>query len=208
MNPSDTLPNANPTSSTTVPSTTVTANALPNTTSTGVASLMPPSTAAGTAAPDASLMTLPPGSLISDKGEEYTPVARPAIVKHVHEKQGRRKPCREPGKPGRVLWVWGTKLMFFKKCKGDFVTAFEKKVAGDFYTKMMRLYTVKYGRRLADNEDFEFDVADPPNWVVNKVVNECLTPEETKFRNEWHSKFRDVNMILKMNEEGADRESH
>ncbi|KAJ7357904.1 hypothetical protein DFH08DRAFT_953111 [Mycena albidolilacea] len=190
-NPSDAPPNANPTSSTTVPGTTATADTLPNTTSTGVASLALPSTAAGTAAPDASLTTLPPGSLISDKGEEYTPVARPAIVKRVHEKKGRRKPREEPGKPGRVLWVWGTKLTFFEKRKGDFVTAFEKKVAGDFYTKMTRLYTVKYGRGLADDEDFEFNVADPPDWVANKVVNERLTPEETKFRNEWHSKFRD-----------------
>ncbi|KAJ7363882.1 hypothetical protein DFH08DRAFT_949516 [Mycena albidolilacea] len=190
-NPSDALPNANPTSSTTVPGTTATANAPPNTTSTGVASLALPSTAAGTAAPDASLTTLPPGSLISDKGEEYTPVERPVIVKRVHEKKGRCKPREEPGKPGRVSWVWGTKLTFFEKRKGDFVTAFEKKVTGDFYTKMTRLYTVKYGRGLADDEDFEFDVADPPDWVANKVVNERLTPEETKFRNEWHSKFRD-----------------
>jgi hypothetical protein len=163
MNPSDTPPNTNPTSSTTVPGTTATADPPPNTTSTGIASLTPPSAAAGTAAPDTSLTTLPPGSLISDKGEEYTPVARPVIVKRIHKKKGRRKPCEEPGKPGRVSWVWETKLMFFEKCKGDFVTAFEKKVARDFCTKMTRLYTVKYGCGLADDEDFEFDVADPPD---------------------------------------------
>jgi hypothetical protein len=207
-NPSDAPSNATPTSSTTVLGTTAPADVLPNTTSTDIASSVPPSTAAGTAAPDASLTTLPPGSLISDAGEEYILVARPVIVKRVHEKKGRCKAREEPGKPGRVSWVWGTKLMFFEKRKGDFVTVFEKKVAGDFYTKMTRLYTVKYGRELADDEDFEFDVADPPDWVANKVVNERLTPEETKFRNEWHSKFRDVSMILKINEEGADRKSH
>jgi hypothetical protein len=35
---------------------------------------------------------------------------------------------------------------------------------------------------LADEEDFEVDVADPPDWVANKVVNEVLTEEESTFR--------------------------
>ncbi|KAJ7842533.1 hypothetical protein B0H14DRAFT_3456751 [Mycena olivaceomarginata] len=56
---------------------------------------------------------------------------------------------------------------------------------------MAKLYTVKYGFLLDDDEDFECDVADPLDWVTNKVVNEQLMPEETKFHQDYHAKLRD-----------------
>ncbi|KAJ7694010.1 hypothetical protein B0H14DRAFT_3530918 [Mycena olivaceomarginata] len=75
--------------------------------------------------------------------------------------------------------------------KDEWAVASQKKIAGEFYIKMAKLYTVKYRFLLNDDEDFECDVADPPDWVTNKVVNEQLTPEETKLRQDYHAKLRD-----------------
>ncbi|KAJ7747579.1 hypothetical protein B0H14DRAFT_3514003 [Mycena olivaceomarginata] len=96
-------------------------------------------------------------------------------------KGSRRKSGDPPGKRGPSSWVWGTKLRFFESRKDNYETQSEKKVAGSFYTKMSKLYIVK----------FAGDVADPPDWVANKVVNEKLTPEEEKFRQEFYTKLRD-----------------
>ncbi|KAJ7713261.1 hypothetical protein B0H14DRAFT_3523509 [Mycena olivaceomarginata] len=134
---------------------------------------------------------LPLGSIVSESGEVYTPPPRPAVVKRVREKKPRRKSGDPPGKPGKVSWAWGTKLEFFDKRKTAWVTAHKGKTAGDFYTKLTKLYLVKYGYHLADEEDFEVDVADPPDWVANKVVNEVLTEEESTFRQEYYGRFRD-----------------
>jgi hypothetical protein len=113
----------------------------------------------------------------------------------MHEKKLRRKSGDPPGKPGKVSWAWGTKLKFFDKRKTTWVTAHKGKMAGDFYTKLTKLYLVKYGYHLADEEDFEVDVADPPDWVANKVVNEVLTEEESTFRQEYYGRFRDVSAL-------------
>ncbi|KAJ7840329.1 hypothetical protein B0H14DRAFT_3458244 [Mycena olivaceomarginata] len=75
--------------------------------------------------------------------------------------------------------------------RGKEKKARRKKVAGAFYTKMAKLYIIKYGCHLAADDDFAYDVADPPNWVANKVVNERLSPEETTFRQEYHTILRD-----------------
>jgi hypothetical protein len=85
------------------------------------------------------------------------------------------------------------KLKFFDARKDEWAVASQKKIAGEFYIKMAKLYTVKYRFLLDDDEDFECDVADPPDWVANKVVNEQLTPEETKLRQDYHAKLRDVS---------------
>ncbi|KAJ7794561.1 hypothetical protein B0H14DRAFT_2621764 [Mycena olivaceomarginata] len=87
------------------------------------------------------------------------------------------------------------KLKFFESRKDDYVTVSETKVAGSFYTKMTKLYIVKYGYELSDDKDFAVDVVDPPDWVANKVVNEKLVPEEEKFRQEFHTKFTWANGI-------------
>ncbi|KAJ7786799.1 hypothetical protein B0H14DRAFT_3506384 [Mycena olivaceomarginata] len=145
----------------------------------------------GDAAGDAPRNLLPAGSLLSDRGEVYTPPTRPGVVRRGREKKARRKAGDPAAKPGKPSWVWGTKLKFFDARKDEWAVASRKKVAGEFYIKMAKLYTAKYGFLLDDDEDFECDVADPPDWVANKVVNERLTPEETKFRQDYHAKFRD-----------------
>jgi hypothetical protein len=118
-------------------------------------------------------------------------------VQREKEKRSRRKSGDPPGKRGPPSWVWGTKLRFFELRKDDYETASEK-VAGSFYTKMSKLYIVKYGYELGDDKDFAVDVADPPDWVANKVVNEKLTPEEEKFRQEFYTKLRDVSISISL----------
>ncbi|KAJ7194375.1 hypothetical protein B0H12DRAFT_1082447 [Mycena haematopus] len=111
-----------------------------------------------------------PGTLISDHGEVYTPPPRPDIVQFVREKRSRKKAGDMSAKPGK------------SSCEDEWVKASEARKTGEFYTKLARLYTAKYGFNLGDNEDFAVDVVDPPDWVANKVVNERLTAEEAASR--------------------------
>ncbi|KAJ6538045.1 hypothetical protein B0H19DRAFT_1382625 [Mycena capillaripes] len=114
---------------------------------------------------------LPPGSILSDHGEVYMPPPRPTIVTRPKGKGPRRRSTDLMMKPGKRSWIWGTKLIFFEACQEQWVQASEQKTVGDFYLKMAQLYTAKYSFNLADDEDFEVGVADPPDWVANKVVN-------------------------------------
>lgn len=138
----------------------------------------------------------PPGSLVSDKGEVYTPPPRPPIVEREKLKRVRRKSDEPAAKPGRASWIWGTKLAFFLNRKEAWVTASESKTTGAFYMKMAKLYAAKYGFDLKDHEDFEFDVVDPPDWVADIVVNVRLSPDEMKRRQEFYSKLKEVRVIF------------
>ncbi|KAJ7702610.1 hypothetical protein B0H14DRAFT_3527195 [Mycena olivaceomarginata] len=92
-------------------------------------------------------------------------------------------------KAGEGVVGLGDKIQILRQ-QEEWLLAHQKKTAGTFYTKMTKLFTVKYGWHLEDDEDFEVDVTDPPDWVANKVVNEQLTPEEEKYRQEFHTTFR------------------
>ncbi|KAJ7712788.1 hypothetical protein B0H16DRAFT_1479102, partial [Mycena metata] len=116
--------------------------------------------------------------------------ARPPVVKWVKEKRGRHKKGEAKAAPGRQSWVWGTKLEFFSKRKAHWLKQAEDGQAGAFYTKMMKLYIKKYGYNLADDEDFEFDVADPPDEAANKVIHERLTAEEQDSRAKYTKNLR------------------
>jgi hypothetical protein len=59
---------------------------------------------------------------------------------------------------------------------------------------LTKLYLMKYGYHVADDKDFEVDVADPPDWVANKVVNEELALEESTFRQDYYRKFCEVSV--------------
>ncbi|KAJ7438839.1 hypothetical protein B0H11DRAFT_1634609, partial [Mycena galericulata] len=87
-------------------------------------------------------------------------------------------------------WVWGTKHTFFSKRKNIWVKVAEDKSTGPFYTKMAKLFVLKYGYALADDEDFECDVEDPPDELADVVVHEALDPEEATFRSEYKKKLR------------------
>jgi hypothetical protein len=58
----------------------------------------------------------------------------------------------------------------------------EENRAGAFYTKMAKLYILKYGYEPADYQDLEYDVEDPPDEMADEVVHEVLTQEEKELR--------------------------
>ncbi|KAJ7794012.1 hypothetical protein B0H14DRAFT_2622307 [Mycena olivaceomarginata] len=55
---------------------------------------------------------------------------------------------------------------------------------------MAKLFVKKYGRDLADDQDFAVEVADPPDSVANEVVHEVLSEEEKGFRAAHHKALR------------------
>ncbi|KAJ7040783.1 hypothetical protein C8F04DRAFT_1309654 [Mycena alexandri] len=114
---------------------------------------------------------------------------RPKIVKWVKEKRPRHKKGEEKAAPGRLSWVWGTKLAFFSKRKDQWLREAEAGRAGAFYTKMMKLYLKKYGYQLADDEDFEVDIEDPPDSAADEVIHERVT-EENAFREKYQKTLR------------------
>ncbi|KAJ7493549.1 hypothetical protein FB451DRAFT_1387715 [Mycena latifolia] len=103
-----------------------------------------------------------------------------------HHRKGEAKE-----KPGKESWVWGTKQKFFESRKDKWITMTEKNEAGAFYTRMARLYTLKYGYALGDNEDLATDIADLPDSEADKVVHEALAPEEAEARAKHFRKLRE-----------------
>ncbi|KAJ7446790.1 hypothetical protein FB451DRAFT_1412199 [Mycena latifolia] len=126
------------------------------------------------------------------EGTEYIPPPRPAIVKRPKPAGHAKSKSKEDPtvKPGKTGWVWGTKLKFFSARKEEWVAAEEKGDPGDFYTKITRLYLMKYRYDLADDEDFETDVTDPPDSEATKVVNVRLSREEKALRDAVYKKVR------------------
>ncbi|KAJ7030418.1 hypothetical protein C8F04DRAFT_1186824 [Mycena alexandri] len=139
----------------------------------------------------------PAGTLFSEFGDSYVPPTRPPVVQREKPaKRHRRKAGEAAAKPGKPSWVWGTKETFFTARKEEWLTASQNNGSGSFYTKMSKLFTVKYGFTLEDNEDFESDVADPPDWVANNVVNQQLSEEETAARQKTYAKLRDIRQRI------------
>ncbi|KAJ7440828.1 hypothetical protein B0H11DRAFT_2252646 [Mycena galericulata] len=56
---------------------------------------------------------------------------------------------------------------------------------------MARLYLIKYGYRLADNEDLAADVTDPPDSAADVVVHETVSDEEADFRSRYFKTLRE-----------------
>lgn len=108
------------------------------------------------------------------------------------EKRPRHKKGQPKAKPGKLSWIHGTKYIFFAKRKEDWLREAEAHRAGPFYRKMVKLYILKYGYHLADNQDLAEDVDDPPDSAANEVVHEVLTEEKT-FRQEYAKKLRGVS---------------
>jgi hypothetical protein len=72
-----------------------------------------------------------------------------------------------------------------------------------FYTKMAKLFVKKYGRDLADDQDFAVDVADPPDSAANEVVHEVLSEEEKGFRAAHHKALWTVRELYLKGERGT-----
>ncbi|KAJ7702937.1 hypothetical protein B0H16DRAFT_1748003 [Mycena metata] len=132
----------------------------------------------------------PPPPITPGSAPDVTEVPPPKVVKWVKEKRGRHRKGTEKAAPGKVSWVWGTKLVFFSKRKDQWLVEAEAGRAGAFYTKLMKLYVKKYGYQLADDEDLEVDIEDPPDSAADEVVHERLTPEEADFRERYTKLLR------------------
>ncbi|KAJ6549006.1 hypothetical protein B0H19DRAFT_1265778 [Mycena capillaripes] len=113
---------------------------------------------------------------------DLTPVVRPPIIQRSKEKRPRHTKGAPKARPGKPSWVWGTKKVFFERRKDDWVRESEADRAGEFYTKVAKLYLKKYPWDLADNEDYAFDFEDPPDSAADEVVHEVLDPEIEKTR--------------------------
>ncbi|KAJ7759853.1 hypothetical protein B0H14DRAFT_3895775 [Mycena olivaceomarginata] len=115
----------------------------------------------------------------------------PAII--TADKKGKR-PRHQKGqpkaKPGKLSWLHGTKKVFFASRKEDWLREAEAGRSGPFYLKISKLYVKKYGLTMADDQDLEFDVADPPDSAMDKVVHEALSPEEQAVRREYMKTLR------------------
>lgn len=99
-------------------------------------------------------------------------------------------------KRGTVSWVHGTKLKFFEKRKDVWLKLAEKGdpvATGEFYTKMTRLYTIKYGYQLGDDEDLAVDVEDPPDEAADTVVHEKVAQDVADFRAQFYKTTRAVS---------------
>jgi hypothetical protein len=107
-------------------------------------------------------------------------------------KKRRHRAGESKEKPGKVSWVHGTKLKFFEGRKPQWLSSTEAGKSGPFYTKMARLYTLKYGYELKDHEDLAEDIADPPDEEADRVVNEILEEGVAQARAAHFKKLREV----------------
>jgi hypothetical protein len=107
---------------------------------------------------------------------------------HPRHKKGTDKAC-----PGKLLWVHGTKKVFFTARKEEWLRESEKNRSEAFYTKMMKLYIKKYSYHLRDDQDLAKDIADPPDSAADKVVHEMVSPEEQEERTEYSKLVRGVS---------------
>ncbi|KAJ7129688.1 hypothetical protein C8R44DRAFT_872922 [Mycena epipterygia] len=134
--------------------------------------------------------TTPPSPRPPTPATDVPPVPR-RIVKRVTEKKPRHRKGDPTEKPGKVSWVYGTKLPFFSKRKDKWLGVTKNKnQVGGFYTKMARLFILKYGY-IADDEDLDAEVEDPDEELTNHVVHEKVSDEEGAFRAKYYNKLRE-----------------
>ncbi|KAJ7030304.1 hypothetical protein C8F04DRAFT_1264069 [Mycena alexandri] len=99
----------------------------------------------------------------------------------------RQRRTRKKGnglKPGKMSWIFGTKLVFFSARAQEWKDASENGnlALGLFYTKITNLYILKYGYDLEDDEDVAEDTADPTDPDAVIPGSENLTQEEADRR--------------------------
>jgi hypothetical protein len=92
--------------------------------------------------------------------------------------------------------VHGTKRDFFVRRQAEWLREMEANRVGQFYTKVSKLYVLKYDYDLADNEDLAVDTEDPPDAAADIVVHEVLTAEQQAFREAYMKKLRSVSGII------------
>jgi hypothetical protein len=106
-----------------------------------------------------------------------------------------RRRAREglaPVKPGKVGWVHGTKVAFFKKFKKDYLAAAELNRTGAFYSWIAQNYLATYGYNIPWDGNLEegqtvADNVDPAEDV------DSLSIEEGEERAAYYTKLRGVS---------------
>lgn len=112
-----------------------------------------------------------------------------------HITMPRRKKAAARRAPGRKSWIYGTKLKFFESRKDEWLSAAQKSKAGAFYTKVARLYRLKYGD-LAEDDDLEEDTDDPEDDTLDlEEEDEWLTPAEREDAQKKFKVLRDVSTV-------------
>lgn len=123
----------------------------------------------------------------------------PPVRKMVRREPTKRRHKKGDGdgklKPGKDSWVYGTKLKFFARYKDEYLRVAPLRKAGDLYTKLAKLFVIKYGYYMDDNEDLEDDIPDPPDSAADKVVNEVLPEGEAERRSAYTANLRIVSSI-------------
>ncbi|KAJ7136478.1 hypothetical protein C8R43DRAFT_1132379 [Mycena crocata] len=153
-----------------------------------------PNTPPGSPPPRA--FSVPPGDGLPRAEEPGAPASPQVwtredvgIIHLTKEARKRHKKGEEKAKTGKVSWVWGTKLAFFASRKDEWLQAVASEEGpGAFYTRMARLYALKYPASLKDDEDLERDILDPPDELADIVVN--YTPEEARKESVAHKHLR------------------
>ncbi|KAJ7038843.1 hypothetical protein C8F04DRAFT_1255768, partial [Mycena alexandri] len=127
---------------------------------------------------------------MSSPGRTGTAPRRPAPAGKSVRKRTRQKASGT--KRGKVLWIHGTKLVFFEKRGEEWKVANELGVVqlGRFYTKITNLYLLKYGHDMEDNEDLKDDVEDPTNPDAVLPGSENLNEEEAAAQSDSTAKIR------------------
>ncbi|KAJ7772153.1 hypothetical protein B0H14DRAFT_3164805 [Mycena olivaceomarginata] len=127
----------------------------------------------------------------ADQQPPVPPVPPAHLIVTTEKTQRPRHKKGEPkARPGKRSWVYGTKLKFFERRKEEWLRASEEKTVSKFYTKIGKLYLIKYGYHVGDDQDLAEDVEDPPDSAVDEVVHEVLTAEEVSFRAEYQKTLR------------------
>ncbi|KAK7017234.1 hypothetical protein R3P38DRAFT_3201625 [Favolaschia claudopus] len=136
------------------------------------------------AAPNSGMDTIPPASPSPEPADNG-----PEIVTRQKTKRKRHRRGEEKAKPGKPPWVHGTKRVFFTKRRDEWLRESEAGRAGQFYTKMAKLFVRKYGCDLNDDQDLAVDVEDPPDEAANEVVH-GLPAAEADRQSEYVAKIR------------------
>jgi hypothetical protein len=91
--------------------------------------------------------------------------------------------------------VHGTKKAFFVWRQAEWLREMEEGAGrvGQFYTKLSKLYILKYGYDLANNEDLAVDTEDLPDAAADIVVHEVLMAEQQAFHEAYMKKLRSVS---------------
>ncbi|KAJ7350498.1 hypothetical protein DFH08DRAFT_806552 [Mycena albidolilacea] len=114
----------------------------------------------------------------------------PQLITVPKEKRGRHKKGLPKSRPGKHSWVHGTKLAFFARRKDDWLREVEANLVGAFYTKICKLYVIKYGYDMADDQDLAVDVEDPDDSAADAVVHEKVSEDVQAVRTKFLATLR------------------